>query len=60
LLAVAALATTGPLLGVASAEAIRLADLPAGAKLAFAAATVLGRLETLAIIAMLTPELWRR
>ncbi|MEM9580093.1 MAG: potassium transporter TrkG [Pseudomonadota bacterium] len=59
-LAVAALSTTGPLLDVASSEVISLADIPSGAKLAFAAATVLGRLETLAIIALLSPDLWRR
>lgn len=59
-IAVAALSTTGPLLDVAGSAPISLAALPTGAKLAFAAATVLGRLETLAIIALLTPELWRR
>jgi len=59
-LAVASLSTTGPLLDVVGSQPISLADLPSGAKLVFAAATVLGRLETLAIIALLTPELWRR
>ena len=59
-MSVAALSTTGPLLNVAGAEPILLTSLPVGAKLSFAAACVLGRLETLAIIALLTPDLWRR
>ncbi|MEN8892042.1 TrkH family potassium uptake protein [Planktotalea arctica] len=59
-MSVAALSTTGPLLDVAGAEPILLTDLSAAAKLCFAAATILGRLETLAIIALLTPELWRK
>ncbi|MGB7318924.1 MAG: TrkH family potassium uptake protein, partial [Planktotalea sp.] len=52
--------TTGPLLDVAGTVPIVLNDLPVAAKLCFAAATVLGRLETLAIIALMTPELWRK
>lgn len=59
-MSVAALSTTGPLLNVAGTEPILLTDLPVAAKLCFAAATVLGRLETLAIIALMTPELWRK
>jgi len=59
-MSVAALSTTGPLLDVAGADPILLMDLSNGAKLCFAAATILGRLETLAIIALMTPELWRR
>jgi trk system potassium uptake protein TrkH len=60
IMSVAALSTTGPLLDVAAPEQILLTELSTGAKLCFAAATVLGRLETLAIIALLTPDLWRR
>jgi trk system potassium uptake protein TrkH len=60
IMSVAALSTTGPLLDVAAPEQILLTELSTSAKLCFAAATVLGRLETLAIIALLTPELWRR
>ena len=59
-MSVAALSTTGPLLNVAGPEAILLTDLSTPAKLCFALATVLGRLETLAIIALMTPELWRK
>lgn len=59
-MSVAALSTTGPLLNVASESPILLAELPDAAKLCFSAASVLGRLETLAIIALLTPDLWRR
>ncbi|MEM6888885.1 MAG: potassium transporter TrkG [Pseudomonadota bacterium] len=59
ILSVAGLSTTGPLLEVAGEDPIRLAELSTAAKAAFCAAMVLGRLETLAIIALLTPDLWR-
>lgn len=59
-LSVAALSTTGPLAGVAAEVPISYAGLPGAAKIVLAAAMVLGRLETLAIIALLNPEIWRR
>lgn len=59
LLTVAALTTTGPLLDVAGAEPVHLAELDTMARALFGAAMVVGRLETLAIIALLTPALWR-
>lgn len=58
-LAVASLSNTGPLLIWAGAAPISLMDLSVGAKAVFAAAMVLGRLETLAIIALFSPSLWR-
>ncbi|MEO0936722.1 MAG: potassium transporter TrkG [Pseudomonadota bacterium] len=58
-LAVAALTTTGPILEVTDTVSVRLAEMGSWAKGVFAAAMVLGRLETLAIIALLTPDLWR-
>ncbi|KIC44528.1 potassium transporter TrkH [Ruegeria sp. ANG-S4] len=58
-LSVAALSTTGPLIELATDDPIRLIDLSAGAKLTLCAAMVIGRLETLAIIALITPSLWR-
>lgn len=58
-LAIAALSTTGPLTQVAAAAPIDLLQMGAAAKLLFCAAMVVGRLETLAIIAMLNPALWR-
>ena len=58
-MAVAALSTTGPLLDWAGDAPIRMQELGTGAKSVFAAAMILGRLETLAIIALLTPDLWR-
>ncbi|MVO14438.1 TrkH family potassium uptake protein [Parasedimentitalea huanghaiensis] len=58
-LAIAALSTTGPLIEVASETSISLALLAPSAKLVLCLAMVLGRLETLAIIALLTPNLWR-
>ena len=59
-LTIAGLSTTGPLIEVAASEPIRLIELSAGAKAVFTAAMVIGRLETLAIVALLTPDLWRR
>ena len=58
-LAVATLSTTGPLATVAADPPILYGGLPDAAKLIAAAAMVLGRLETLAIIALLNPEFWR-
>ncbi|AKO96640.1 MAG: potassium transporter TrkG [Marinovum algicola] len=58
-LATSALSTTGPLTDVALEAPIVLVELNAGAKLVYGAAMVLGRLETLAIIALLSPNLWR-
>ena len=58
-LAIAGLSTTGPLLSHGAGEPIELAGLGTGPKAIFVAAMIVGRLETLAIIALLTPELWR-
>ncbi|OAN74672.1 potassium transporter TrkH [Sulfitobacter sp. EhC04] len=58
-LSVASLATTGPLIEYATDTPIRLIELTVGAKAILCGAMVLGRLETLAIIALLTPDLWR-
>jgi trk system potassium uptake protein TrkH len=58
-LAIAALSTTGPLVEVAGGGALRLDVLPDAAKIVFVAAMVIGRLETLALIALLNPEFWR-
>ena len=56
---VSALSTTGPLAAIAAETPLFYTDLDAVAKLILAAAMVLGRLETLAIIALLNPSLWR-
>ena len=56
---VAGLSTTGPLLEFAGDDPIRLIEMGGVAKAIFAAAMVLGRLETLAIIALFTRDLWR-
>ena len=58
-LAVAALSTTGPLVTAAVDTPIALVELSAVGKLVFTAAMVLGRLELLAIIALINPVLWR-
>jgi len=59
ILAVAGLSTTGPLVEAAGQVPIELNLLDAPAKLILCFAMVLGRLETLAIIALLSPNLWR-
>lgn len=58
-LAVAALSTTGPLISLASEVPISLAALSDTGKYILAVSMVLGRLEMLAIIALLNPEFWR-
>lgn len=59
-LSVAALSTTGPLIDIAADTPIHLAELGSWAKVVLCAGMVLGRLETLAIIALITPDLWRK
>ncbi len=59
ILAIAGLSTTGPLIEAAGQMPIELNLLAAPAKLILCFAMVLGRLETLAIIALLSPNLWR-
>ncbi|MFD1913437.1 TrkH family potassium uptake protein [Halodurantibacterium flavum] len=56
---IAALSTTGPLATVAGDAALSYATLGSSAKAVLAAAMVLGRLETLAMIALLAPVTWR-
>jgi trk system potassium uptake protein TrkH len=58
-LSIATLSTTGPLIEVAAQTPIRLVELNGWTKMILCAAMVLGRLETLAIIALFTPDLWR-
>ena len=58
-IAISSLSTTGPLLEVGSETPIRLIELSGFAKVIFGAAMIIGRLETLAIIALLTSDLWR-
>jgi trk system potassium uptake protein TrkH len=58
-LTIAALSTTGPLVEVAGSAPIDLAALNDATRAILMAAMVVGRLETLAIIALLNPEFWR-
>ena len=58
-MAIASLSTTGPLLEMGGDTPIRLIELNSFAKSVFVGSMVLGRLEILAIIALLTPDLWR-
>lgn len=59
IITIASLSTTGPLLQIAGDIPVQLAPLSDAAKAIVSAAMILGRLETLAIIALLNPEFWR-
>jgi trk system potassium uptake protein TrkH len=59
-LTVSALSNTGPAARIVLEAPLAYADLDVAAKAVLAMAMVLGRLETLAIIALLNPEFWRR
>ena len=56
---ISALTTTGPLADVAMPEPLLYAELGEGARIVLAAAMILGRLEILALIALVLPESWR-
>lgn len=58
-LSISALSTTGPIIEIGANTAIDLPSFATGAKAVLMAAMVFGRLETLAIIALLNPEFWR-
>ncbi len=58
-LTVAALSTTGPIADIGAAGPVALPALPDAAKGIMMAAMILGRLETLALIALLNPDFWR-
>ena len=59
-LTISGLTTTGPLTHAVTAAPVDLTRIGDLAKLVYAAAMVVGRLETLAIIALLNPDFWRR
>jgi trk system potassium uptake protein TrkH len=59
LLAISTLSTTGPLVQAAAEQPIEILSLSTAGKLILCASMVTGRLETLVIIALLTPDLWR-
>jgi len=58
-LTIASLSTTGPLANIATEAPISYALLSPWAKAILSAAMILGRLETLALIALLNPDYWR-
>src|SRR6056297_3198639 len=59
ILALAGLSTTGPLITSATEDPVRLIELGAFGKLLFSGAMVLGRVETLALVALINPAAWR-
>jgi len=56
----AALTTTGPLVEVAAVAPLSFGDLGGPARAVLAVVMVLGRLEALALVALVAPDLWRR
>jgi trk system potassium uptake protein TrkH len=58
-LTVAALSTTGPVAGVVLEDPVSWTEAGAAGQVLLALAMALGRLETLAIVALLNPEFWR-
>ena len=59
ILTIAALSNTGPLASVAGEGPISYAELGAAARVVLGAVMVLGRLETLALIALFNRDFWR-
>ncbi|MBC7165013.1 MAG: TrkH family potassium uptake protein [Roseovarius sp.] len=59
IVALSGLSSTGPLIHSAAEVPIRLVELGSGVKIIYAGAMVLGRVETLALIALLSPTAWR-
>ncbi len=58
-LAVAGLSTTGPLLHIANDAGLNYSDISDPAKVILCAAMILGRMEALAVIALLNANYWR-
>ena len=58
-MSVASLSNCGPLVSVVDAGRMSLIDLGPGPKVIAAIAMVMGRLELLALVVILTPDLWR-
>ena len=58
-LAISALTTTGPLAEVAGENPVSFSGIPDLAKMILAATMILGRMETLALIALFSPAFWR-
>ncbi|OSQ48620.1 potassium transporter TrkG [Marivita geojedonensis] len=58
-LAVASLSNCGPLISVVEAGRLTLLELGPGPKVILSLAMMMGRLEMLALVVILTPDLWR-
>lgn len=57
---VALVSNTGPAHAIATGETFFFADLEGGPKVIASIAMIIGRLETLAVVSMLSPATWRR
>lgn len=60
ILTVAAVTTTGPLAVLGADTPIRMIELSGSVKVILAAAMIVGRVEILAILALLSPGVWRK
>lgn len=58
-LAVASLSNCGPLVEVVEAGRLNLIELGPGPKIVIAFAMIMGRLELLALVVLVTPDIWR-
>ncbi len=59
-LTIASLSNCGPLINAATSQPIPMESLSSATQTVLAAAMILGRIEVLALIALLNPEFWRR
>lgn len=59
ILTIASLTNTGPLIDHAAEFPIQIAAMPSAAKVGLALAMAVGRVETLALIALFNPQFWR-
>ncbi|MFD1809020.1 hypothetical protein ACFSHQ_15720 [Gemmobacter lanyuensis] len=60
ILSISALTTTGQLATVAAEAPVRYSELGTAAKAILGGAMILGRVEALAVLALLAPDQWRR
>ena len=60
ILSISALTTTGQLAAVAAEAPVRYSELGTAAKAILGGAMILGRVEALAVLALLAPDQWRR
>lgn len=60
ILTIASLSTTGPLLGAVGDNSLTYSTIPDASKMVLCGLMILGRLEALAVVAILNPNYWRK